>query len=76
MPTHELGLGWGLSDLSEAFAAYIEWRMGVLTSQGLANAAWAFVAMDHKDEWLFTTLAAAAERRMSDFNLQDLANTA
>ena len=30
----------------------------------------------HKDEALFTALAAAAERRMRGFNSQDLANTA
>ena len=30
----------------------------------------------HKEERLFTALAFAAERRMRDFNSQDLANTA
>ena len=30
----------------------------------------------HKDERLFSTLAAAAEQRMRDFNSQELVNTA
>ena len=45
-------------------------------SQHLANAAWAFATVGHKDECLFSTLAAAAERRMMDLNSQNLANTA
>ena len=45
-------------------------------SQILANAAWAFATVGHKDECLFSTLAAAAERRMMDFNSQHLANAA
>ena len=32
--------------------------------------------MGHKDERLFSMLAAAAEQRMRDFNSQNLANTA
>ena len=32
--------------------------------------------VEHKDEQLFTALAAAAQRRMKDFTSQDLANTA
>ena len=45
-------------------------------SQNLANTAWAFATVGHKDERLFSTLAAAAERRTMDFNSQNLANTA
>ena len=45
-------------------------------SQGLANTAWAFATVDHKEERLFAALAAAAEWRMKDFNLQELANIA
>ena len=32
--------------------------------------------MGHKEEQLFTALAVAAERRMRDFNSQEIANTA
>ena len=35
-------------------------------SQNLANTAWAFATVGHKDERLFSTLAAAAERRTMD----------
>ena len=45
-------------------------------SQELANTAWAFATVGHKEEQLFMTLAAAGERRMRDFNLQNLTNTA
>ena len=46
------------------------------TSQILANTAWAFATKGHKEEWLFTALAVAAEWRMKDFTSQNLANTA
>ena len=36
----------------------------------------AFATVGHKDERLFSMLAAAAELRMRDFNSQELANTA
>ena len=45
-------------------------------SQDLANTAWAFATVGHKDERLYSTLAAAAQQRMRDFNSQELANTA
>ena len=45
-------------------------------SQDLANTAWAFATVGHKEDQLFTALAAAAEQRMRDFNMQDLVNTA
>ena len=46
------------------------------TSQDQANTAWAFATVGHKEERLFTALAAAAaEQRMRDFNSQGLVNT-
>ena len=48
--------------------AAAEWRMKDFNPQGLANTAWAFATVGHKDERLFSTLAAAAERRIRDFN--------
>ena len=47
-----------------------------LNSQELANTAWAFAMVCHKNERLFTALASAAHWRMTDLNSQDLANTA
>ena len=44
-------------------------------SQNLANTAWAYATVEHKDEQLFRALAAAAQRRMKDFNSQNLVNT-
>ena len=48
--------------------AAAEWRMRDFSSQDLANAAWAFAKAGQKEEQLFMALAAAAERRMRDFN--------
>ena len=45
-------------------------------SQHIANVAWAFATLGHKDKQLFTALAAAAGQRMKDFSSQELANTA
>ena len=45
-------------------------------SQNLANTAWAFATVSHKDERLFSTLAAVAEWCMREFHSQGLANTA
>ena len=45
-------------------------------SQALANTAWAFATVGHKEGQLFTALAAAAEQRMGDFHLHELASTA
>ena len=45
-------------------------------SQELVNTAWAFATVGHKDERLFSMLAAAAVQRMRDFISQELANTA
>ena len=47
-----------------------------LHSQNLANTAWAFATVGHKDDRLFSTLAAVAERRMMNFNSQKLVNLA
>ena len=44
-------------------AALAEQRMRDFTSQNLANTAWAFATVGHKDERLFSALAAAAEQR-------------
>ena len=45
--------------------------------QELTNTTWAFGTRGHKDEQLFTALAAeAVERHMRSFNSQNLANTA
>ena len=49
---------------------------GTAKPQGLASMAWAFATMDHPDEKLFTALARAAERRVSDFIAQNIANIA
>ena len=47
-----------------------------LQAQSITNTAWAFATEDHNNERLFIALAAAAERRVKDFNSQVLANTA
>ena len=44
--------------------------------QDLANTAWAFATVGHEEKQLFTSLAAAVERRMKEFNSQELVNTA
>ena len=41
-----------------------------------AVAGWAFATVNHRDEKLFAALARAAERRLSEFNLHGIANTA
>ena len=46
-------------------------------SQQLASTPWVFSRVGHQEEQLlFTALAAAAERRMRDFDSQNLGNTA
>ena len=57
-------------------AAVAEPRMRDFNSQEFANTAWAFATVGHKDERLFSMLAAAAVQRMRDFISQELANTA
>merc|ERR1711977_326897 len=42
----------------------------------MGNTAWAFAMALSVDAPLFTALARAAERRLGDFNTQNLANTA
>ena len=50
---------------------------GVQFAGAREHSLWAFATVGHQEEQLFTSLAAAAaERRMRDFNPQDLANTA
>ena len=57
-------------------AVAAERRLRDFNSQDLANTAWAFATVGHKEERLFTALEVAAEQRMRDFKSQDLANTA
>ena len=47
-----------------------------MNSQNLANMAWSFAMLNRPDEKLFMAVARAAERLMSDFNVQILANMA
>ena len=42
--------------------------MREFNSQDLANTAWAFVTVGHREEQLFTAMSAAAERLIGDFN--------
>ena len=53
---------------------------GEISARGLANTAYgaaqAFATLDQLDEKLIAALARAAELRMSEFNAQDIANTA
>ena len=57
-------------------SAAAEWRTRDFNSQALANTAWAFATVGHKEEPLFMVLASAAEQQMRDFDSQNLANTA
>ena len=50
--------------------------MGDFDPQDLGNTAWAFAKAGQNDALLFAALTTAAERRMGDFNVQNLANTA
>ena len=43
--------------------------------QELANSAWAFATVGQKDELLLSALARMAERRLDQFDAQNLANT-
>ena len=40
------------------------------------NTVWAFATVGHKEEQLFTALAAAARWQIRDFNSRPIANTA
>ena len=62
---------WG--GYSEAAA---EQGMGDFNPQSLANTAWAFATAGQNDALLFAALAKAMERRVDDFKVQNLANTA
>ena len=44
--------------------------------QGVANTAWAFATLNHRNESFFAALVRTAERRLSELNAQELANTA
>ena len=50
--------------------------MSEFTPQNVANSAWAFATAKYLVENLVAALAIAAERRLSEFNAQNVANTA
>ncbi len=50
--------------------------MSEFQPQDLANTAWAFATVNHRDEKIFITLARAAERHVSEFKAQEHAITA
>ena len=69
------GLGTVLDEFSKTLRLFFAYWM--LSFQVLSVVPAGQVStVSHKDEWLSTALAAAAEQRMRDFNSQDLANTA
>ncbi len=47
-----------------------ERQLGKCNAQELANTAWAFATVRMLDEKLFAALEMAAERRLSEFNVQ------
>ena len=51
-----------MTALFEALAAAATQQMGNFNRQELANTAWAFAKVDHKDNQLFAALAKAAEQ--------------
>ena len=57
-----------MTALLEALVAAATQQMGNFNRQDLANTAWAFAKVDHKDEQLFAALAAAAKQQMGNFN--------
>ena len=61
------GRGELLGVLFAALARATEW-VSNLSAQNTANTAWAFATVNHSHEKLFTELALAAERRVSEFN--------
>ena len=65
-----------LSTLPSALATAAERRMGELSSQELANTAWAFATAGQEDASLFAASATAAQQRMSNFSPQGLCSTA
>ena len=73
-PTHRPANGDEVS-LDNDLSCLGKWQSKSKSKQ-LVNTAWAFVTAGHKEERLFTALAAAAEQRVRDFNSQELANTA
>ncbi len=50
--------------------------MSEFDAQGLANMAWAFAAVSQLGQTLFTASAREVQRRVSEFNAQELMNTA
>ena len=53
-----------------------ERRLREFKLQGLANTAWAFATVKHRDERPFAALAMVAERRLIELKPQHVANTA
>ena len=51
-------------------------RLHKFSVQHFANTAWAFATVECSDEKQFAALAREVERRLSEFNAQDFANTA
>ena len=59
-----------------ALAIAAERRLIEFKRQGLANTAWAFTTVKHRDEKILAALAIVAERRVSELNAQDVSSTA
>ena len=47
-----------------------------MNEQNIANTAWLFATVKHRDERLFAALTRAVERRLSELKPQELANAA
>jgi len=69
------GRGELQSVLFAVLAGAAERRLIEFNAQGLANTAWAFASLTHRNEKLFSALAIAAEQRLSKFNTQCFINT-
>ena len=64
-----------MGDFSLQGVANFAWASAMrLSAQGLANMAWAFATASQRNAPLFAALAWAAERRLGDFSLQEVAN--
>ena len=48
----------------------------LINIQDLVNTAWAFATVNHRDEQMFSAMTKTATRQLSEFNAQDLSNTA
>jgi hypothetical protein len=61
--------------LKTALCAAASAQMGEFTPQGISNTAWAAAALGIRDIAFLDVVAAAAARRVRDFNAQELCNT-